>query len=183
MQPKKRLTRQLSRAYQILSLTGLCIMAMPLDAEERAAQDGLSDEEVTLNHVAAEVEQPSVQLNMQPASSDYRTPLQQDDGLDTANMHDVGVDIQPITQLRNDITAGRYGEIDSLLVHYKGQLIVEDYWRNGAMDKPHFMFSITKNMLSNAIGKAIELGYIDSVHDPVIKYLPRTRSQTPRKRQ
>ena len=178
MQPKQSLNRKLSRTYQIkyqiVALAGLCILAMPLDAQERAAQDGLSDEEVTLNHVAAEVDHASAHPsthNTQQTNSEYQTPLQRTDGLTTANMNDLGIETQQITQLRQDIAAGSYGEIDSLLILYKGELIAEDYWRDGAIDKPHFMFSITKNMLSNAIGKAIELGYIDSVNDPVIKYL------------
>ena len=173
MQPKQSLNRKLSRIYKknylIVTLASLCIMAMPLNA-----QDGLGDEEVTLNHVAAEVDQPSAYLithNAQLAASEYRTPLQRNDGLITTNINELGIDTKQITQLRQDIAGGNYGEIDSLLIHYKGQLIAEDYWRDGAIDKPHFMFSITKNMLSNAIGKAIELGYIDSVNDPAIKYL------------
>ncbi|TDR76168.1 serine hydrolase domain-containing protein [Photobacterium lutimaris] len=135
------------------------------------AQDGLSDEVVTLNQLATDISQPTAIKAPQGNIGQYRTPDSRNDGLLTADMHGMGIDTQRINQLRQDITAGNYGQIDSLLIHHKGKLVSEDYWHDGGIDKPHFMFSITKNMLSNAIGKAIELGYIDSVNDPAIKYL------------
>lgn len=167
MQPKQNLIRRLSRTYPVLALAGLSIMAMP-----SYAQDGLSDEVVTLNHVTTLSEQPvDASLSSQESSNSYHTPVSRNDGIATADLHSTKLGTQLINQLRQDIAAGKYGQINSMLIHHNGQLIVEDYWHNGDIDTPHFMFSITKNMLSNAIGKAIELGYIDSVNDPAIKYL------------
>ncbi|MGR5143052.1 serine hydrolase domain-containing protein [Photobacterium sp. DNB23_23_1] len=166
MQPKQSLIQKLSRTYPVFTLAGLCIVAMPSHA-----QDGLSDEVVTLNHVSTAFEQPAVADIPSPQTNSYRTPVSRNDGITTADLHSTKLDSQLIDQLRHDIVAGNYGQIDSMLIHHDGKLIVEDYWHAGEIDTPHFMFSITKNMLSNAIGKAIELGYIDSVNDPASKYL------------
>ncbi|AJR05236.1 hypothetical protein C9J03_16395 [Photobacterium gaetbulicola] len=167
MQPSQHLIRILIGAYAVLA-AGLLTVAEPA-----SAQDGLSDEVVTLNHVSTTFEQPTVAgISTRENNGSYRTPVSRSDGIATADLHDTGLDSQLINQLRQGIAAGHYGQIDSLLIHHKGKLISEDYWYDGAIDKPHFMFSITKNMLSNAIGKAIELGFIDSVDDPAIKYLP-----------
>ncbi|MGR5063518.1 serine hydrolase domain-containing protein [Photobacterium sp. DNB22_13_2] len=152
-----------------LALFSLALLSSTVSAD---AQDGLSDEVVTLNHIATEVSQPAAIKAPQGNTSRYRTPVSRNDGLITADINHTGIDTQRINQLRQDIAAGNYGQINSLLIHHQGKLIAEDYWHDGAIDKPHFMFSITKNMLSNAIGKAIELGDIDSVNDPAIKYLP-----------
>ncbi|MGF1701930.1 beta-lactamase family protein [Photobacterium makurazakiensis] len=155
-----------------LKVCAAVIFAMALPA---GAQDGLSDEQVTLNHITAVKSEVSSSRIEQKStvykSPNYKAPEQRDDGLITANIHDTTLNFDTIEQLRQKITAGDFGQINSLLIHHQGKLISEDYWNDGAIDKPHFMFSITKNMLSNAIGKAIELGYIDSVNDPAIKYL------------
>ena len=141
------------------------------------AQDGLADEEVTLNKVdpaqaAYQHQVVQQQIVQQQAAAPYKMPVLRDDGLRVADLNDVDIDVSAIETLRTKISQGDYGNINSLLISHKGQLLLEDYWRAGEIDTPHYQFSITKNMMSNAIGKAIELGHIGSVEDKVVDYFP-----------
>ncbi|MGF1682748.1 serine hydrolase domain-containing protein [Photobacterium minamisatsumaniensis] len=156
-----------ANGYRSTKIGAVLVFSMALPVK---AQDGLSDEEVTLNHITA-TKTESLSHVIKSGSTAYSVPAFLNDGIFTENIHDASINVDGIEQLRQKIAAGDFGQIDSLLIHHQGKLISEDYWNDGAINKPHFMFSITKNMLSNAIGKAIELGYIDSVNDPAIKYL------------
>ncbi|MGF1887594.1 beta-lactamase family protein [Photobacterium profundum] len=156
-----------ANGYRSAKIGTVLVFAMALPIK---AQDGLSDEEVTLNHTTA-TKAESLSHAIKNGNTAYSVPAFLNDGIFTENIHDASINVDGIEQLRQKISAGDFGQIDSLLIHHQGKLISEDYWFDGDIDTPHFMFSITKNMLSNAIGKAIELGHIDSVDDPVIKYL------------
>lgn len=61
---------------------------------------------------------------------------------------------------------------EGLLVLKNGQIIYENYWNGYAQDKTHIVASITKSILSIAIGIAIDEGLINSKDDLIIKYLP-----------
>lgn len=63
--------------------------------------------------------------------------------------------------------------IDSVIVIRSGRVVLEEY-PNPAYgpDRPHPLFSVTKSVTSLLIGMAIDRGWIDSVNDPVLQYLP-----------
>jgi CubicO group peptidase (beta-lactamase class C family) len=56
-----------------------------------------------------------------------------------------------------------------------GKLVYEKYFSssNGSADSRNNIYSVTKSFISSLVGIAIREGYIDSVEDPVEKYLPR----------
>jgi len=64
------------------------------------------------------------------------------------------------------------GCIDSVLIAKNGKLVLEEYFADARIDKPHYQMSITKSILSYAIGKAIEQQKIKSVNDRLVDYLP-----------
>ncbi|WP_432800017.1 serine hydrolase domain-containing protein [Poriferisphaera sp. WC338] len=64
------------------------------------------------------------------------------------------------------------GNIDSILIAKDGKLILEEYFADAHIDRPHYQMSITKSIMSHAIGKAIELGKISSEDASILKYLP-----------
>ncbi|MCH8569171.1 MAG: beta-lactamase family protein [Balneolales bacterium] len=58
-----------------------------------------------------------------------------------------------------------------LLVLKNGQIILEHYGDDMAEDDTWVSFSVTKSLLSVLFGVAIEQGFIESVNDPVSRYL------------
>ena len=60
-----------------------------------------------------------------------------------------------------------------LLVVQDGKVLMEHYAADHGADVPWVTFSVTKSVTSLLIGAAIHDGYIDSVADPIVKYLPR----------
>lgn len=59
----------------------------------------------------------------------------------------------------------------ALLVHHRGALVVERYWNGHGRDTRFDTASMHKTVMALLLGAAIEDGYIDSVDDPVGRYL------------
>ena len=66
----------------------------------------------------------------------------------------------------------------SFLVIKDGQIIHEHYARGDSRDSLHTSFSVAKSFTSALVGIALEEGRIDSIDDPVRKYLPGLTSKT-----
>ncbi|ASK28749.1 serine hydrolase [Chryseobacterium sp. T16E-39] len=62
--------------------------------------------------------------------------------------------------------------ITSLLMIKDGKVIAEYYYRNNQKQKPVIIFSGTKSIISLLTGIAYEKRYIESLEDPVVKYVP-----------
>ena len=76
----------------------------------------------------------------------------------------------PKDALRSLRDASRAADSSALLVWQDGRYLIEDYDAAGA--KPVSIQSITKSVVSLAIGKLVADGKIASIDDPVSKYLP-----------
>jgi len=63
-----------------------------------------------------------------------------------------------------------------LLVAKDDQILFEKYYQGEAETDRHSMFSVTKSFISALIGIAIEDGLIDSIDDPITKYVPELAS-------
>jgi CubicO group peptidase (beta-lactamase class C family) len=78
----------------------------------------------------------------------------------------------------NDIVDAVYSEYDnlylrSLLIVREGKLLAEMYPQTKAdRDNPHQLWSATKSIVSLIAGIAIDNGYIKSVNDGIMDYLP-----------
>lgn len=60
----------------------------------------------------------------------------------------------------------------ALLVLKNGKIVLETY-RNGSGPKTRFIsFSTGKSFVSTLVGMAVEDGFIDSINDPLTKYIP-----------
>lgn len=71
-----------------------------------------------------------------------------------------------------------YSDTSALLVIHKGRIIYEHYAHGDTPESLHASFSLAKSFVSAALGIAIAEGFIDSVDDPVRKYLPALTSPT-----
>jgi len=59
-----------------------------------------------------------------------------------------------------------------LLVAKDDKILFEEYYQGEKETDRHSMFSVTKSFVSALIGIAIEDGLIDSIDDPITKYVP-----------
>jgi CubicO group peptidase (beta-lactamase class C family) len=62
-----------------------------------------------------------------------------------------------------------------LIVVHKDQIIFERYQSGNDKASRWISFSVTKSVTSMLIGAAIQDGYIESVDEPIVNYLPRLR--------
>lgn len=62
---------------------------------------------------------------------------------------------------------------DSLLISYRGRLLLEAYFRRGRINYPHYQMSITKSYTAMALGRAIQLGHLTmaDLNKPAISFL------------
>jgi len=60
-----------------------------------------------------------------------------------------------------------------LLVLKDGNVVYENYWNGLEPSQRQLAFSVGKSMTSVLVGFALQDGLIDSVTDPIVKYLPR----------
>ncbi len=64
---------------------------------------------------------------------------------------------------------------DGFLIIKNSKIIYESYGEEANEDTKHISWSMAKSFISALFGIAIEEGYIDSIHDPVTKYVPYLR--------
>ena len=84
-----------------------------------------------------------------------------------------GGEADPILNFANEIATGMHGEVDSLMIAYKGKLLFESYFRRGRVNYPHYQMSITKSYTALAIGRAIQCGHLtmNDLNRPVCEFL------------
>jgi hypothetical protein len=89
---------------------------------------------------------------------------------------DVSGDGKLTNELIEKLKKGSFGKQNSLLIMKGGKLVVEQYFRGWNQQENHQMQSISKSFTSLLLGDAIDRGFIDSVDDPILKYLPKYKS-------
>ena len=60
----------------------------------------------------------------------------------------------------------------SLVVSWRGALVVEHYQRGAAATRPANVKSVSKSVISALVGIAIDRGLLRSVHEPIAPYFP-----------
>lgn len=64
------------------------------------------------------------------------------------------------------------GSTNAIAFMHNGKFIYEDY-QNGFNSKTrHHMWSVTKSVTTSLVGVAVEEGLVDSIYDPIKKYIP-----------
>jgi CubicO group peptidase (beta-lactamase class C family) len=102
----------------------------------------------------------------------YQKPIDTNDGLNVSTLEEHKLDTQVFNAFNQDICKGRYGNIHSLLVIEKNDLIIEQYYNGWERDELHFLASNTKSFNSLLIGIAIDQGYIKSVDQNMLDFFP-----------
>ena len=95
------------------------------------------------------------------------------DGLQVGRLDAPGAEEAIQALVKND-QAGKFANLDSLLLWKDGKLIFEMYNRRGRMDGPHYVMSVTKTMTSVTLARAIQLGLLSmkDLDKPVVDFLP-----------
>ena len=107
---------------------------------------------------------------------DNKAPAECLVGIKTETVTEVGGDDKLINELIEKQKNGSFGKQNSLLIMKDGQLVVEQYFRGWGQEENHQMQSVSKSFTSMLLGDAIDRGFIDSVDDPILKYLPKYKS-------
>ena len=95
------------------------------------------------------------------------------DGLPVGKLDRPGTQ-QAVAALVADDKAGKYSELDSILLWKDGKLIFEYYNRHGRVDAPHYLMSITKTMTSVALARALQVGLLNmaDLDKSVVSFMP-----------
>jgi CubicO group peptidase (beta-lactamase class C family) len=119
----------------------------------------------------------------------YQVPEKLDDDLAVGTVDEVGIDVELIASVVQDIGRGQHGQIHSLLIFKDGKLVFEEYfpgydyqwdgpgfygeWTEWDATTRHNVHSVGKSMTSACIGIAIKEGFIQSVDQSIFDYLPK----------
>lgn len=101
------------------------------------------------------------------------SPQDLDDGLDVGIL-DLPGTRKAIKALVADDKAGKYSNLDSILLWKDGKLLFEMYSRRGRVDAPHYTMSVTKTLTSVTLARAIQVGLLkmEDLDKPVISLMP-----------
>ena len=118
----------------------------------------------------------------------YIPPENKGDGLKTGALEEVQVDTQMILKAVGRIDQGKYKEVHAMLIYKESKLVLEMYFPghkykwdgpdhhdsviSWKWDTMHAAHSTTKSIVSLCIGMAIDMGFIESVHQSIFDYLP-----------
>jgi len=100
----------------------------------------------------------------------YSKPKDLGDGWKTKDLKSQNVDTTLIYKLFSQLE-DRENKIHSILLVKSDQIIIEEYFNGQAVDQKHDLRSATKSIKSILLGIAIDKGFIDSINDPISKYL------------
>ena len=102
----------------------------------------------------------------------YSKPKDLGDGWKTNDLKSQNVDTALIYKLFSQLK-DRENKIHSVLLVKSDKIIIEEYFNGQVADQKHDLRSATKSIKSILLGIAIDKGFIDSVNDPISKYLKR----------
>lgn len=74
----------------------------------------------------------------------------------------------------------RESSIQGVMIVHKDSIVYEKYWGGFSNDRMATVFSVSKSITSLLCGIAVDDGYIQSIDDPVTKYLPELKGKDPR---
>ena len=117
-----------------------------------------------------------------PTAYTYRVPTDRGDSWSVGNAADNGMDVGVLENMVNDIRAGQFDFIDSVVVVKNGALILDETIRKTtdgedglvANTNPaiHRQFSASKSVMSLVVGIAIDDGFIADVSVPYLNLFP-----------
>jgi len=100
----------------------------------------------------------------------YEQPALLNDGWKTADFRSLGFDSARVYQLFNQLSSGDH-KLQSVVLVRNEHILLEEYFDEHDTHTQHDLRSVTKSVRSLLAGIAIDQGFIDSIDDPITKYL------------
>ncbi|MFK8015322.1 MAG: serine hydrolase domain-containing protein [Gammaproteobacteria bacterium] len=100
----------------------------------------------------------------------YTIPDQRDDGWPVASAEKHGFDTTLLEKLVDDITAGEFKQITSVVAAHDGAVVFEYYGDNGGPDVLNDVRSASKTVTSMLMGAALDRGLIKNVQQPAFAF-------------
>lgn len=114
-------------------------------------------------------------------------PVVQNDGWSVADSTSAGLTHQSLLDLTQDVKAGEYAGINSVLISHRGQLVYEYYFdhlsepsaqEHGRQDKRR-IYSVTKSITSLLLGIVLQDNFEQALDRPVFDYFPDINNSDP----
>lgn len=107
---------------------------------------------------------------------EYKQPASLNDGIKTSTLTAKGIDSTRIYQLFNQLAPVKH-KLHSVLLFKDDALVLEEYFSEYSVEKPHDLRSVSKSIRAILLGIAIDKGYIESIDDKITKYLKKPMPQ------
>ncbi|MCF6438418.1 serine hydrolase [Pseudoalteromonas luteoviolacea] len=106
-------------------------------------------------------------------------PEKLNDGIQVGKFDSTNANKAKLNEFVKAINTQKFGKYDSLLVVQGGKLIFESYYLQGRIDKLHRQASVTKAILSLALGRAIALGHLTmmDLDKPIVSFFHNLNSE------
>jgi CubicO group peptidase (beta-lactamase class C family) len=108
----------------------------------------------------------------------YVKPIDKNDGLKVSTLEEHSLSRNAFEKVNTEICKGRYGNIHSILVIHKNELVVEQYYNGWDENQIHFLASTTKSFSAILTGIAIEQGKIKDENEEMLDFFPDYLSQS-----
>ncbi|TGV00652.1 serine hydrolase domain-containing protein [Flavivirga rizhaonensis] len=100
----------------------------------------------------------------------YSKPKKLEDGWKTNDLQSQNIDSTLIIKLFNQLQI-KENKIHSVLLVKNDQIIIEEYFGEHSVNNQHDLRSATKSITSILMGIAVDKGFVETVNDPISKYL------------
>ena len=112
-----------------------------------------------------------VNLYAQQKTYTYQQPELTEDGWKTNSLNTHGYDVKIIKHLFDELLYAKAHKIHSMLVVKNDELLLEEYFDDYNKNTQHDLRSTSKSIRSILLGIALDKGFIESIDDPISKYL------------
>ena len=113
------------------------------------------------------------------SASRYAPPTARGDGIAVADPTYAGYDADVARKLVDAVVAGKYPELQGVLVYRRGRLVLEQYFYGFDADRPHQMRSATKSVVSALVGTAVDRKLLPGLQAPILPRFPYASYRNP----
>ena len=174
MKKEKTMTAKTRGMFALMCVLGVSSLAPSFAGDKQLMPPMATKEEAQIVHWRMpEIEKRFMDIPELPSPYIAVSPVVLDDNLPVSTLAKAGINTKEIVTLAEEISTGKYGKYDSMLIAQNGKLVFESYFKRGRVDLSHPQSSATKSYTSLALGRAIQMGYLsmDDLDKPVLSFL------------
>jgi CubicO group peptidase (beta-lactamase class C family) len=149
------------------------VISFPRDANGKVtgwAQNGKFSPRVSasITPEAADLARPRPQGQDSPADYRYHKPADMHDGIAVGDIANSDLGVATANTIVRAVLDGTYKDVHSVLLFYRGKLVMEEYFYGYNAQRPHQLRSATKSVVSTLTGIAMDQGAITGVKERVL---------------